>query len=187
MSRAVGFVVMGLATVGLSACTTAGAHDTSLATPQAAPSTAARQPASPAARPGQPSRGNAELTRGDFALQVSVRAKDVSARRLHGATVRLPGSGIEAVTDVAGLTGPLRVPLSSRERFPYEVHVSMAGFNTCVIRFGSMVFPGNPGWSQSTEAHPYQLFVYMPAGDGIATGDECYGGRTKPQTPGPNK
>lgn len=117
----------------------------------------------------------------EFTVLLRVISKPPVDKVLGGAVVRLPGIDQEWVADQNGVAGPLSVALPNTERFPYEIEVSKVGFKTCVIEFGSMVFPDSERW---WESRPYRLFVYLPEGEGVVGGDECYGGRTQPQTPG---
>ncbi|HYF80087.1 MAG TPA: GerMN domain-containing protein [Symbiobacteriaceae bacterium] len=118
----------------------------------------------------------------DFALQVRVAGREPTLGPIAGARVSMKEIGLSQVTDGRGMAGPMTVPLSSIERFPYDLEVSADGYKTCVIQFGSMVFPGTGRW---WEESPYFLFVYLPEGEGTVGSDGCYGGRTQPQTPGP--
>lgn len=129
-----------------------------------------------------------EVVNGDFTLVVSVARKDVPrSEPIDGAAVRVKTLGLERVTDQRGMAEPLVVALKSKDSFPYQIEVLKKGYKSCTIDFGNMVFPRAGDWWAHDAANPSRLFVYLPDGDGVATGDECYGGRTQPQTPGPSK
>lgn len=118
-----------------------------------------------------------------FILQVVVSGKEGGAA-IAGARAEMPELGEVRETKLDGTADPFVITLPDRERFPYTLRVSKPGYKSCLVTYDSLLFPRFDRWWEGGRREPFRLFVYLPAGEGEAGGDDCYGGRTSPQTPG---
>lgn len=121
---------------------------------------------------------------GQFKLTVTVFRKDPPIGvRVEQARVTV--KDLEVFTNGQGITVPLNFVLPDHTRFPYVIQVDKEGYKTCIVEFGSYVFSNSKDWWKLGQ-DLYPLFIWLPDGEGMITGDECHGGRTQPQSPGPN-